>query len=94
MATDTRPEAKVKSFGVNMESDLAIEFLRVVEKAAIASARTMARAIARQADQVATEAMRQTMDTVPMRGNHRDRRRRARRSAHALYRRESRRALS
>ena len=69
MATETRPEAKVKSFGVNMESDLALEFLRVVEKAAIASARTMGQGDRPLADQVATEAMRQTMDTVPMRGN-------------------------
>jgi fructose-1,6-bisphosphatase class II len=69
MATDTRSEAKVKSFGVNMESDLALEFLRVVEKAAIASARTMGTGDRPLADQVATEAMRQTMDTVPMRGN-------------------------
>jgi fructose-1,6-bisphosphatase II len=69
MATDTRPEAKVKTFGVNMESDLALEFLRVVEKAAIASARTMGQGDRPLADQVATEAMRQTMDTVPMRGN-------------------------
>src|SRR6201982_3096313 len=69
MAPDVRPEAKVKSFGVNMESDLALEFLRVVEKAAIASARTMGQGDRPQADQVATEAMRQTMDTVPMRGN-------------------------
>src|SRR6267143_2317958 len=69
MANDTRPEAKVKSFGVNMESDLALEFLRVVENAAIASARTMGQGDRPLADQVATEAMRQTMDTVPMRGN-------------------------
>jgi fructose-1,6-bisphosphatase II len=69
MATDTRAEAKVKSFGVNIESDLALEFLRVVEKAAIASARTMGQGDRPLADQVATEAMRQTMDSVPMRGN-------------------------
>jgi fructose-1,6-bisphosphatase class II len=69
MATDTRVEAKIKSFGVNIESDLALEFLRVVEKAAIASARTMGQGDRPLADQVATEAMRQTMDTVPMRGN-------------------------
>ena len=69
MATDTRAEGKVKSFGVNLESDLALEFLRVVEKAAIASARTMGQGDRPQADRVATEAMRQTMDTVPMRGN-------------------------
>jgi fructose-1,6-bisphosphatase class II len=48
---------------------LALEFLRVVEKAAIASARTMGQGDRPLADQVATEAMRQTMDTVPMRGN-------------------------
>jgi fructose-1,6-bisphosphatase II len=69
MATDTRSEAKIKSFGVNIESDLALEFLRVVEKAAIASARTMGQGDRPLADQVATETMRQTMDTVPMRGN-------------------------
>jgi fructose-1,6-bisphosphatase II len=69
MATETRLEAKVKSFGVNIESDLALEFLRVVEKAAIASARTMGQGDRPMADQAATEAMRQTMDTVPMRGN-------------------------
>ena len=69
MATDTRAEARVKSFGENMESDLALEFLRVVEKAAIASARTMGQGDRPLADQVATEAMRQTMDSVPMRGN-------------------------
>src|SRR5499433_3932791 len=68
MATETRVEAKVKSFGVNIESDLALEFLRVVEKAAIASARTMGQGDRPMADQAATEAMRQTMDTVPMRG--------------------------
>lgn len=69
MATDIRPEAKVKSFGVNMESDLALEFLRVVEKAAIASARTMGQGDRPLADEVATQAMRHTMDSVPMRGN-------------------------
>jgi fructose-1,6-bisphosphatase II len=69
MATDTRAEGKIKSFGVNLESDLALELLRVVENAAIASARTMGQGDRPLADQAATEAMRQTMDTVPMRGN-------------------------
>ena len=68
MATQTRPEAKAKSFGQNIETDLALELLRVVEKAAIASARTMGQGDRKLADEVATEAMRQTMDTVPMRG--------------------------
>jgi fructose-1,6-bisphosphatase class II len=64
--TQTRPAAK--RFGVNLESDLALEFLRVVENAAIASARTMGQGDRPLSDQVATEAMRHTMDTVPMRG--------------------------
>ena len=68
MATQTRPEAKAKCFGQNLESDLALELLRVVENAAIASARTMGQGDRKLADQVATETMRQTMDTIPMRG--------------------------
>src|SRR5512146_3247685 len=57
-----------KRFGVNIETDLALEFLRVVENAAIASAKTMGQGNRKYADQVATEAMRHTMDTVPMEG--------------------------
>jgi fructose-1,6-bisphosphatase/sedoheptulose 1,7-bisphosphatase-like protein len=66
--SDTRPGAKAKSFGENIESDLALEMLRVVENAAIESARTMGQGDRKLADQVATEAMRKTMDTVPMHG--------------------------
>jgi fructose-1,6-bisphosphatase class II len=68
MATQARTEPHTKSFGQNIESDLALEFLRVVEKAAIASARTMGQGDRKLADEVATEAMRKTMDTVPMHG--------------------------
>jgi fructose-1,6-bisphosphatase II len=68
MATQTRHEGKARSFGENIESDLASRFLRVVEVAAIASARTMGRGERKLSDQVATEAMRQTMDSIPMRG--------------------------
>jgi len=68
MATNTKAEARAKSFGENLESDLALEFLRVVENAAIASAHTMGQGDRKLADQVATEAMRETMETVPMRG--------------------------
>src|SRR5579871_573417 len=64
----TPPKAVAKSYGHNIESDLALELLRVVENAAIASARTMGQGDRKYADQVATEAMRSTMDTVPMRG--------------------------
>ena len=68
MTTQARPEIKAKSFGENLESDLALEFLRVVENAAIASAHTMGQGERKLSDHVATEAMRQTMDSVPMRG--------------------------
>src|ERR1041385_3601794 len=51
-----------------MEFELALEFVRVVEEAAIASAHTMGQGDRHKADQVATEAMRATMDSVPMRG--------------------------
>src|SRR3954452_929893 len=68
MATQVRPEGKARTYGENIESDLASRFLRVVETAAIASARTMGHGERKLSDHVATEAMRKTMDTVPMRG--------------------------
>src|SRR6267154_1137878 len=68
MATDTRVEVKARSFGENIESDLAPKFIRVVENAAIASARTMGRGERELSDKVATESMRGTMDSIPMRG--------------------------
>jgi fructose-1,6-bisphosphatase II len=68
MATQTRPEGKARIFGENIESDLASRFLRVVEVAAIASARTMGQGQRKMSDEVATEAMRKTMDSIPMRG--------------------------
>src|SRR3974390_971418 len=52
----------------NFEADLALEFLRVVEEAAIASAKTMGQGERKRADQMATEAMRSVMDSVPMDG--------------------------
>src|SRR5438874_6601349 len=51
-----------------LEFELALELVRVVEEAAIASAKTMGMGERKYSDQVATEAMRRTMDTVPMRG--------------------------
>src|ERR1022692_3844561 len=68
MAAQTRTEPRAKNFGENIESDLALEFLRVVEIAAIESARTMGQGDRPLSDQAATEAMRKTMDTVPMHG--------------------------
>ncbi|MBS1849767.1 MAG: class II fructose-bisphosphatase [Acidobacteria bacterium] len=65
---ETKQEVKTRNFGQNIESDLAAKFLRVVEVAAIESARTMGQGARKLSDQVATEAMRQTMDNIPMRG--------------------------
>ena len=51
-----------------MNSDLSLEFLRVVEQAAIACAHTMGQGDRHHSDQVAVEAMRQVLDTVPIDG--------------------------
>jgi fructose-1,6-bisphosphatase class II len=51
-----------------MHSDLSLEFLRVVEQAAIACAHTMGNGDRHKSDQVAVEAMRAVMDTVPIDG--------------------------
>jgi fructose-1,6-bisphosphatase II len=51
-----------------MDSDLSLEFLRVVEQAAIACAHTMGQGDRHRSDQVAVEAMRSVMDTVPIDG--------------------------
>jgi fructose-1,6-bisphosphatase II len=51
-----------------MNSDLSLDFLRVVEQAAIACAQTMGQGDRHKSDQVAVEAMRRTMDTVPIDG--------------------------
>src|SRR5436190_13419005 len=51
-----------------MDSDLSLEFLRVVEQAAIACAHTMGQGDRHRSDHVAVEAMRTVMDTVPIDG--------------------------
>jgi fructose-1,6-bisphosphatase class II len=48
--------------------DLSLEFVRVVEQAAIAAARTMGRGDRKYADQVAVEAMRAEMESVDIEG--------------------------
>src|ERR671922_1450708 len=50
------------------ERELSLDFLRVCEAAAIAAARTMGQGDRKYSDQVAVEAMREVMETVPMRG--------------------------
>ena len=51
-----------------MDSDLSLEFLRVVEEAAVACAHSMGQGDRHKSDQVAVEAMRKVMDTVPIDG--------------------------
>jgi len=71
---DTRPGSaasareSVATSGAGMEKALSLEFLRVVERAAIASARTMGLGDRHKSDQMAVEAMRSEMDTVGMDG--------------------------
>jgi fructose-1,6-bisphosphatase II len=51
-----------------VDSDLSLEFLRVVEQAAIACAQTMGEGDAHKADRAAVEAMRRELDSVPIDG--------------------------
>jgi fructose-1,6-bisphosphatase class II len=53
---------------VNNTPDLSLEFLRVVEQAAIASAQTMGQGDRHKSDQVAVEAMRREMDSLAIDG--------------------------
>ena len=59
---------KRTTHGPAMESDLSLEFLRVVEQAAIACAHTMGQGDRHASDQAAVEAMRRELDTVPIDG--------------------------
>jgi fructose-1,6-bisphosphatase class II len=67
--TITTKESKA---GINhqsyIDSDLSLDFLRVVEQAAIACAHTMGQGDRHKSDQVAVEAMRKEMDSVPIDG--------------------------
>src|SRR5262245_3271749 len=51
-----------------MNTDLSLDFLRVVEQAAIACAHTMGQGDRHKSDQAAVEAMRKCMDSVPIDG--------------------------
>src|SRR5690242_1043099 len=51
-----------------LDSDLSLDFLRVVEEAAMACAQTMGQGDRHKSDAVAVEAMRRIMDTVPIDG--------------------------
>src|SRR5678816_2576986 len=51
-----------------MNSDLSLDFLRVVEQAAIACSHTMGQGNADKSDHAAVEAMRESLDTVMIDG--------------------------
>jgi fructose-1,6-bisphosphatase II len=51
-----------------VDSDLSLDFIRVVEQAAIACAHTMGQGDRHKSDQVAVEAMRRELDSVPIDG--------------------------
>jgi fructose-1,6-bisphosphatase II / sedoheptulose-1,7-bisphosphatase len=51
-----------------MDAELSLDFLRVVEQAAIACAHTMGQGDRHKSDHVAVEAMRRVLDTVPIDG--------------------------
>src|SRR5688572_9230918 len=64
----TRTETDDASQLRYLDSDLSLDFLRVVEQAAIACAHTMGQGDRHKSDQVAVEAMRREMDSVPIDG--------------------------
>ena len=53
----------------SIEDALAFEFVRVVEEAAIAAARTMGQGDGDGSDHAAVQAMREAFEKVPIRGN-------------------------
>ncbi len=63
-----RPSGSVTEREQPMEEQLSLDFLRVVENAAIAAARTMGFGDRHHADEVAVEAMRKTLDSVEIDG--------------------------
>jgi fructose-1,6-bisphosphatase II len=60
--TNSEPDASAST------DDLSLDFLRVVERAAIACAHTMGQGDRHKSDQVAVEAMRHEMDSMPIDG--------------------------
>jgi fructose-1,6-bisphosphatase class II len=60
-----RPEQRTKTV---IDSNLSLDFLRVVERAAIACAHTMGQGDRHKSDQVAVEAMRRELDSVAIDG--------------------------
>ena len=62
------PPARSRVPSIMSHPDLSLEFLRVVEQAAIACAHTMGLGDGHRSDQAAVEAMRRNLDSVPIVG--------------------------
>jgi len=62
------PQSATDESALSIDSDLSLDFLRVVEQAAIACAHTMGQGDRHKSDQVAVESMRRDMDSVPIDG--------------------------
>jgi fructose-1,6-bisphosphatase class II len=68
VSTSTKTEKPIAATAATLDSDLSLDFLRVVEQAAIACAHTMGQGDRHKSDQVAVEAMRKEMDSLPIDG--------------------------
>ena len=68
MTTRTVKSPQTEEHSTFLDSDLSLDFLRVVERAAVACAHTMGQGDRHGSDQAAVEAMRHEMDSVPIDG--------------------------
>ena len=68
VSTAASDAASTAANAAYIDSDLSLDFIRVVEQAAIACAHTMGQGDRRLSDQVAVEAMRKEMDALPIDG--------------------------
>ncbi|HTM02616.1 MAG TPA: class II fructose-bisphosphatase [Vicinamibacterales bacterium] len=68
MSTSMKVDKSAAVTAASLDSDLSLDFLRVVEQAAIACAHTMGQGDRHKSDQVAVEAMRREMDGLPIHG--------------------------
>lgn len=66
MPTTSMPVTAIET---NIERDLAFHLVRVVEQAAVSSARTMGQGNPKESDHAAVQAMRHAFETVPISGN-------------------------
>ena len=68
MTTRTVKSPQTEEHSTFLDADLSLDFLRVVEQAAVACAHTMGQGDRHGSDQAAVEAMRHEMDSVPIDG--------------------------